>query len=408
MIVNRTVRTAFGAMAILMLTAGNGRADLPASSCDVTFSLLGASTLGALQFRVAYSAAGGEFTQSGTVGDCTTTIPNASIAKWDDYSGPKVLHFAAVSVDGMTGPAAVGHCTFESALAPAAADFQITMEDGAGLEVDGNAANRCGAPVSGEFPPYARDGYVVLRKAVGHMVSCDLCECDTDDDGSITSSDALRVVRAAAGENVGMTSCPDCSSAPVPNPVTTSEIVTAALECSSICPPALDATCGTGEKSSFALSNVEDGANDSFKWKMSSGSATMQASLGDPVTATSYLLCVYDSFGGEDSLVAQYIVDPNNKWIDKDPDGLFYKDPSGSADGVTKVQIRTGDAGSSRFAVSGKGPNLVLPPAMGFEYFSQAPRVVVQLHNSASTQCWSSEFTTFKSSTSTKFSAKTP
>ena len=55
----------------------------------------------------------------------------------------------------------------------------------------------------------ASDALSVLRVAVG-SVSCEACICDVNDAGGITTTDALFVLRKAVGQNVAM-NCPDCS-----------------------------------------------------------------------------------------------------------------------------------------------------------------------------------------------------
>jgi len=48
---------------------------------------------------------------------------------------------------------------------------------------------------------------MVLKGAVG-SATCALCECDTNDDGKITSADALRTLKAAVGEPGIVLECP--------------------------------------------------------------------------------------------------------------------------------------------------------------------------------------------------------
>jgi uncharacterized delta-60 repeat protein len=54
----------------------------------------------------------------------------------------------------------------------------------------------------------ATDALIVLRVSVG-STSCLACVCDVDDSGGTTASDALRVLRAAVGQNVTL-NCPPC------------------------------------------------------------------------------------------------------------------------------------------------------------------------------------------------------
>ena len=79
-------------------------------------------------------------------------------------------------------------------------------------------------------------------------------------------------------------------------------------------------------------------------------------------------------------------------WTSKDPKGLQYKDNGGTSEGVTKVQLKTGDATKTKVEVSAQGTNLVLPVAATGSTFFNASNVVVQLVNSDG-ECWTSEFT---------------
>jgi hypothetical protein len=396
------------AITAVLSFASAGRADFPPSVCDVTFSLENTATLGALQFQVDYSAAGGDVAGTDTHAECVTDAVGG-IATWFDDDSALTLHWAGMHVVGFNGPLAIGHCTFDSTVPPDAADFVVTTEDGVLVNSEtGNSGNLCGSPSTGLSPPAARDAYVVLRVAVGHAgITCNPCECDTDSNTMINASDSLRILRNATGENPAMV-CPACIGPASPTAVSTSMVVTADVNCDAYCPNVPDPTCGTGEKSVFGVTNSFDGGRDSFKWKMTGGPATPQANLGDPLTATTYMLCVYDSTAGADELRAQFRITPNNRWLNKDPKGLIYKDSIGFADGIKKAVIRAGDAGDTQFLVSGKGLNLTLPAPFGTEFFDQGNRVVVQLHNNASAQCWASEYTSNASNTSAKFLAKTP
>jgi len=66
----------------------------------------------------------------------------------------------------------------------------------------------CASPLSGREPPVASDCLFILRSAVGSQ-PCDLCLCDANSSGGITSSDALVCLRAAVGQSVTLT-CVTC------------------------------------------------------------------------------------------------------------------------------------------------------------------------------------------------------
>src|SRR3569832_2678343 len=81
---------------------------------------------------------------------------------------------------------------------------------------------RCGQPHSTGSSPTVSDALVILEAAVGIRAPCDdhFCWCDVNCDGTITSGDALLLLRHAVGQSVCLDCCcnvepPDfgCSSA---------------------------------------------------------------------------------------------------------------------------------------------------------------------------------------------------
>jgi len=70
-------------------------------------------------------------------------------------------------------------------------------------------ARPCGDPVEGDETISTSDALFVLRVAIGSHVSCAECTCDVDDSGEITAADALRVLKKAVGEEMELV-CPAC------------------------------------------------------------------------------------------------------------------------------------------------------------------------------------------------------
>jgi len=121
--------------------------------------------------------------------------------------------------------------------------------------------------------------------------------------------------------------------------------------------------------------------------------------------ATDYTLCVY----GNNGLLLTATAPHGALWAAKGgvpPKKYQYKDKAGANTGITKEQVATGGAGKSKAQVKGKGSSLPvvtlpLPP-------SELP-VVVQLHNSTTAQCWTSDFTNMPvKNTASKFLVKLP
>ena len=127
------------------------------------------------------------------------------------------------------------------------------------------------------------------------------------------------------------------------------------------------------------------------------------------MTLRTYSLCIYDSTGNTDSLVATLSIDPNAGWTSKDPKGYQYKDKTGAQDGVTKAKLKTGDAGKTSASIGAKGLNIPMPaPHSGTEFFDQDTTVTVQLVNNQTATCWTSSFTTAKKNDGVQFKATAP
>jgi len=78
------------------------------------------------------------------------------------------------------------------------------------VEVFRASACACGAPNTRRLPPQdplASDALLILKGAVG-SASCAACECDTNDDGKVSSTDALRTLKAVVGEAGITLDCP--------------------------------------------------------------------------------------------------------------------------------------------------------------------------------------------------------
>ena len=131
-----------------------------------------------------------------------------------------------------------------------------------------------------------------------------------------------------------------------------------------------------------------------------------QTDLGDPTTATTYYLCIYDQTASTPALVGTLKIDPNAAWQSKDPKGFNYKDKLGVEDGVQKAKLKTGLAGKTQVQVKAKGVNLPMPvPMGGGSYFDSDPSVVVQLVTSAG-KCWTSEFPSATKNDDKQYKAK--
>jgi cysteine-rich repeat protein len=126
------------------------------------------------------------------------------------------------------------------------------------------------------------------------------------------------------------------------------------------------------------------------RWSMRSGPETRRADLGDPTGAGGYALCAYSN--GEMLVRATA---PSGAcrgartcWH-RTPRGFAYDDPK-ATDGLSRLSLRAGPAGRSRFRVAGHGPRLSLgdlPVGEG--------AVTVQLRRLDDPNvCWAADHTT--------------
>ncbi len=143
-----------------------------------------------------------------------------------------------------------------------------------------------------------------------------------------------------------------------------------------------------------------------------------QTDFGDPVNgSTSYTVCVYDEDAGTPvfkmgaSLAPGGMCGTRTCWKAVSGKGWVYKNKTGNAGGITKVQLKGGAPGKPQVQVQGKGTSLPLPaPISGTEFFDQDPAVIVQLYSSSPADCWSSTFDSLstKKNDGLQFRATTP
>ncbi len=156
------------------------------------------------------------------------------------------------------------------------------------------------------------------------------------------------------------------------------------------CPAAPSATCVNSVKAQLQLKLNASDTKDKLKWKFSGGPLLAQGDFGDPTATATYTLCLYD----DGALATELEVGPSNTlWVPVSNKGYQYKDPMGTADGVTKLKLLGGAAGKSKLQLKGKGSALPMPtPVSGTRFFAQTSAVVAQLRE-ANGDCYESVFT---------------
>jgi hypothetical protein len=165
-----------------------------------------------------------------------------------------------------------------------------------------------------------------------------------------------------------------------------------------VCSAAPMAGCRAPTKAGAAVLSVRGAINgkpDRLDWKWKNGGTVTTQDLGDPVTATSYMLCIYDDSRGAAALVTNAGLQAGGVcgeeracWRDRGRGGFSYVNrlPTG---GFRKVKLHPGQGGKSSIQVSAKGGILTFPDAAGSSLFQQDPAVTVQLVNDASPSvCW--------------------
>jgi hypothetical protein len=151
--------------------------------------------------------------------------------------------------------------------------------------------------------------------------------------------------------------------------------------------------------------NAERPSQSSLTWSWVKGEETLEGDLGDPITDTSYSLCLYDSSASSQPR-ATMVAPGGTKcglfpcWFDLPGPGLMYVDNAGEIDGLTQIRLTPGADGKAKISVKGRGANLPAPA------IPLAAPVMVQLQ-ATNGECWAATYDQFISKNSDgKFIAK--
>jgi cysteine-rich repeat protein len=142
-------------------------------------------------------------------------------------------------------------------------------------------------------------------------------------------------------------------------------------------------------KSSLQLSNKANNVKDALRWKWLRGARTTLADYGQPLTSTSYQLCLYDQTG----LRIEVTNPPGGTcagkpcWKPTGLTGFKYSDKDLTPDGGQKIGLKQGAVEKAKILFSGLGPNLDLPA----DLTTLVQPIVVQMHNSDGV-CWEATF----------------
>ncbi len=148
-------------------------------------------------------------------------------------------------------------------------------------------------------------------------------------------------------------------------------------------------------KARLTLKDKNNDKSDLLLFRLSRGEATALPEFGDPIAATGYEVCVYESGMG---LFLSSRAPAGSDWSSVGL-GYRYKDKDRTPDGAQIGFVRSGDEGKSKFKFKAKGGNLSMPA------LSLATPVTVQLRNTAAA-CWGATFSTATKNDATTFKAK--
>lgn len=170
-----------------------------------------------------------------------------------------------------------------------------------------------------------------------------------------------------------------------------------------MCVSAPPTGCKTPGKAILLIKDKSDNEKDKLVFKWVKGPLTTQSEFGNPVTTANYALCVYTG-GLANSLLKTVVPNHNAKWSSLSTKGYKYKDPGGTAAGVTNVLLKGGDPTKSKVLVKGKGTGLP-DPTLG----NLPLPLVAQLVNSETNVCFQATFNIpdVKKNTAAQFKGKT-
>jgi cysteine-rich repeat protein len=152
-------------------------------------------------------------------------------------------------------------------------------------------------------------------------------------------------------------------------------------------------------KSSVLLKDKTPDDGDQVSWRWNKGAQTDPLALGDPLSTTSYALCVYDQSARPQPLL-RITVPPVGMCNGKDcwaatHSGFRYRNTTG----LRSLKLKAGDPGKAQISLRGKGA------ALGLPMLGLTTPVTVQVKNSAG-QCWGATFSNPTANAADQFKAK--
>jgi len=284
-----------------------------------------------------------------------------------DVDGLRGAFGVAVSPDG-TRLYAVGGQDDALAVFDRAPDGQLTFREVHKDAVDGVVG--LGGPNSVKVSPDGLDVYTSQRGSNSLAVFRRPSVIPTT---TSTTPASDTTTTSAAVTPTTSTTLPSCGSVPLPG-------------------------CRKAARGSLLVRDRRSNARDHLVWKWSKGAATTLADLGDPRTATSYRLCIYDRPGGVAALVFDAVA-PGGVSCGGRPcwtsikKGFRYLDRRATVEGLLRLKLKVGDTRKAATTVVGRGAGLVPPP------LPLVPPLTVQLLAGTGV-CWDADYGTLRRNTS--------
>lgn len=184
-----------------------------------------------------------------------------------------------------------------------------------------------------------------------------------------------------------------------------------ALYALTLTPPPCDPTprsgCRSAVRSSLKFRRA-GGRRDTLTWAWRRGSVENVSVFGNPtvIGGTPYAVCVYDTPGGVAALAWSARVTAGEEWRTAGTRGYRYREPSGAADGIIRMVLRSGvDKGS--IVLRGKGIHLQPPDNQGAPMLQDDTDVAIQLVNlDDPAQCFSAVYPSARTSSPDQYSAR--
>jgi photosystem II stability/assembly factor-like uncharacterized protein len=338
---------------------------------------------------------------------------------WTAYNAglPAVTSVTALAIDP-SRPSWVYAATsrgLERIEGPCAVDADCTDENPCTADAcnvgDGSCANAAvpngGACDDGDACSAASTCQAGTCAAVAPPPVCDDAVVCTDDVCSPLTGSCVAALRANGGLCDDGSTCTTedqcgagvCAGTPVP--------CDACRQCQEglgcVATPRAGCAGPSAKGGSLSLRESDDGRGQ-IKWTWKGAGTTTKTDFGNPLGATTYSLCLYDTDAGTTRILKlpsrENICALDNCWNET---SRGYKVKGGY---LHTFALSASSSGKGTIRIVGKGLFLAdFPPALPLV---KDPKVVMQVQREDSPACWEAEYTTSRVSTATHFEAKTP